>query len=53
MHRGNISHIYSQRLGKFNMCVGDEDVNYLYLVDAYYDGSDTTAVVWDDIDLDD
>ena len=30
---------------------GDEDVNYLYLVDEYWDGSDTTAVAWDDPDL--
>lgn len=31
--------------------VGDEPVNYLYLVDAYYTGSDTRAVAWDDPDL--
>ena len=31
--------------------VGDEPVNYLYLVDAYYDGKDTRAVAWDDPDL--
>lgn len=31
--------------------VGEKDVDYLYLVDAYYDGSDTTAVAWDDPDL--
>lgn len=31
--------------------VGNEPVNYLYLVDAYYDGSDTSAVAWDDPDL--
>lgn len=31
--------------------VGDEPVHYLYLVDAYYDGKDTTAVAWDDPDL--
>ncbi len=36
-----------------SICVdGDEDVDYLYLVDAYYDGKDTTAVAWDDPDLD-
>lgn len=35
-----------------SVCViGDMDVNYLYLVDAYYDGKDTTAVAWDDPDL--
>lgn len=31
--------------------VGDAPVNYLYLVDAYYDGKDTRAVAWDDPDL--
>jgi len=36
-----------------SICVsGDEPVHYLYLVDAYYDGSDTRAVAWDDPDLD-
>ena len=31
--------------------VGDEPVHYLYVVDAYYDGTDTRAVAWDDPDL--
>lgn len=31
--------------------VGENDVHYLYLVDTYYDGSDTKAVAWDDPDL--
>jgi dTDP-4-dehydrorhamnose 3,5-epimerase len=31
--------------------VGDEPVHYLYLVDAYYDGTDARAVTWDDPDL--
>ncbi len=31
--------------------VGNEPVNYIYIVDAYYDGSDTQAIVWDDPDL--
>ena len=26
-------------------------MNYLYLVDSYYDGSDTRAIAWDDPDL--
>lgn len=30
---------------------GSDPVNYLYLADAYYDGSDTTAVAWNDPDL--
>lgn len=35
-----------------SICVaGDEDVNYIYLVDKYYDGTDTTAIAWDDPDL--
>lgn len=31
--------------------VGDEPVDYLYLVDKYYDGTDTTAIAWDDPDV--
>lgn len=35
-----------------SVCVeGDEPVDYLYLVDAYYSGSDTRAIAWDDPDL--
>lgn len=35
-----------------SICVmGDEAVHYLYVVDAYYDGSDTRAIAWDDPDL--
>lgn len=35
-----------------SICViGDEDLNYIYLVDKYYDGSDTSAITWDDPDL--
>jgi dTDP-4-dehydrorhamnose 3,5-epimerase len=35
-----------------SICVsGTEPVHYLYLVDSYYDGSDTRAVAWDDPDL--
>lgn len=35
-----------------SICVtGTEDVNYIYLVDKYYDGTDTTAITWDDPDL--
>lgn len=35
-----------------SICViGDEEVNYIYLVDRYYDGTDTTAIAWDDPDL--
>jgi dTDP-4-dehydrorhamnose 3,5-epimerase len=31
--------------------VSENEVNYMYLVDAYYDGKDTTAIAWDDPDL--
>jgi len=35
-----------------SICVnGAEPVDYLYLVDAYYDGKDTRAIAWDDPDL--
>ena len=35
-----------------SICVtGEEAVDYLYLVDKYYDGSDTRAIAWDDPDL--
>ncbi len=34
-----------------SFCVtGQNEVNYLYLVDAYWDGSDTRAIAWDDPD---
>lgn len=31
--------------------VGSYPVNYIYLVDAYYDGKDTRAIAWNDPDL--
>ncbi len=35
-----------------SICVfGDEPVNYLYLVDAYYSGIPAKAIAWDDPDL--
>lgn len=35
-----------------SICVtGKKDVEYFYLVDAYYDGHDTTAIAWNDPDL--
>lgn len=35
-----------------SICVtGDKPVDYIYLVDAYWDGSDTRAIAWDDPDL--
>lgn len=49
----------SNRIGLFipkglanSFCVtGRENVDYIYLVDAYWDGSDTRAIAWDDPDL--
>ncbi len=35
-----------------SLCImGDKAVDYIYLVDAYWDGSDTRAIAWDDPDL--
>lgn len=35
-----------------SICVtGEEAVDYIYLVDKYYDGSDTRAIAWDDPDI--
>ncbi len=35
-----------------SLCVTSEEaVDYIYLVDKYYDGSDTRAIAWDDKDL--
>lgn len=31
--------------------LGDKEVDYIYLVDAYYDGTDQRAIAWDDPDL--
>ncbi len=31
--------------------LGPDEANYLYLVDKYYDGTDTKAVAWNDPDL--
>jgi len=35
-----------------SLCViGEKSVDYIYLVDVYWDGSDTRAIAWDDPDL--
>ncbi len=35
-----------------SLCVtGEKPADYIYLVDTYYDGSDTRAIAWDDPDL--
>jgi dTDP-4-dehydrorhamnose 3,5-epimerase len=38
-------------LGNSICVLGDETVHYVYLVDAYWTGEDTSAVAWDDPDL--
>lgn len=34
-----------------SICAVEGDVNYMYLVDAYYNGTDMRAIAWDDPDL--
>jgi dTDP-4-dehydrorhamnose 3,5-epimerase len=34
-----------------NCVVGNEPAHYMYMVDSYYDASDTTAIAWNDPDL--
>ena len=38
-------------LGNSYVVTSEEPVDYIYLVDAYYDGSDQTAIAWDDPDV--
>lgn len=49
---GNRSALFIPKGLANSVCaVGEEEVNYLYLVDEYWDGSDTKAVAFDDPDL--
>lgn len=41
----------SQGLANSYCVLGSQSVDYIYLVDAYYDGSDQRAIAWDDSDL--
>lgn len=41
----------SKGLANSYCIVGEKAVDYIYLVDAYYDGTDTRAIAWDDPDL--
>lgn len=43
--------IYIPRGLAHGYCVLSEEADYVYLVTAYFDGSDTRAVAWDDPDL--
>jgi len=46
-----ISIFVSKGLANSYCILGEKAVDYIYLVDAYYDGSDTRAIAWDDPDL--
>lgn len=41
----------SRGLANSYCIIGEKSVDYIYLVDAYYDGTDTRAIAWDDPDL--
>lgn len=41
----------SKGLANAYCVIGEKTVDYIYLVDAYYDGTDTRAIAWDDPDL--
>lgn len=41
----------SKGLANSYCILGEKGVDYIYLVDAYYDGSDQRAIAWDDPDL--
>ncbi|MCL4365984.1 dTDP-4-dehydrorhamnose 3,5-epimerase family protein [Patescibacteria group bacterium] len=41
----------SKGLANSYCILGQSPVDYIYLVDAYYDGSDQRAIAWDDPDL--
>ena len=38
-------------LGNSYIVTSNQSVDYIYLVDAYYDGSDQRAIAWDDPDV--
>lgn len=41
----------SKGLANSYCVIGDSAVDYIYLVDEYYDGSDTRGIAWNDPDL--
>lgn len=49
--RNRIALFVQKGLANSYCVTGDTPVDYVYLVDAYYDGSDQRAVAWDDPDL--
>lgn len=50
-NENRIALFVSRGLANSYCILGKECVDYIYLVDAYYDGSDTRAVAWNDPDL--
>lgn len=49
--QNRIALFISKGLANSYCITSDTSVDYIYLVDKYYDGSDTRAVTWDDPDL--
>lgn len=49
--QNRIALFISKGLANSYCIIGDMAVDYIYLVDAYWDGSDTRAIAWDDPDL--
>ncbi|MBI2086511.1 dTDP-4-dehydrorhamnose 3,5-epimerase family protein [Candidatus Daviesbacteria bacterium] len=41
----------SRGLANSYCVIGNSSVDYIYLVDAYWDGADTRAIAWDDPDV--
>ena len=50
-NENRIALFVSKGLANSYCVIGEDNVDYIYLVDAYYDGSDTRAVAFDDPDL--
>lgn len=50
-NENRIALFVSKGLANSYCVLGEQTVDYIYLVDAYYDGTDTRAVAWDDPDL--
>lgn len=49
--QNRIALFLSKGLANSYCVTGNQPIDYIYLVDAYYDGTDQRAVAWDDPDL--
>lgn len=49
--KNRIALFVSKGLANSYCITGQTEVDYIYLVDAYYDGTDTRAIAWNDPDL--